>query len=330
MVEKTKLNPIYWIASYPKSGNTWVRLFLQALLRDMGTISGEGIDFKQLGPEFPSDSNTVLFELLTGRHPSEMTGEEVAVARLGVQEGIAREHPYPPFVKTHQALGLFHGKPSHNMKVSRGALYLVRNPLDVLVSYAGHMSGSITQTIGTMATVGDRVRGGEKVAPQAYGSWSQNVESWTRQKGKFVLVMRYEDMVVDPVASFTRIVRHMKIPASAEQIAKAVEATRLANLRKREQEEGFGEKLRQARFFGDGKVGGWQAALSQAGAKAMVEVHARQMNKFGYLSEEVLSFARIDKATALRTSLRLKKNAKLGPKRPSGAGSAPTAAASHS
>ncbi|NOZ31470.1 MAG: sulfotransferase domain-containing protein [Alphaproteobacteria bacterium] len=305
-----RFQPIYWIASYPKSGNTWVRLFLQVLLRDMGTIPGKGIDFKQLGPEFPSDSNAELFTRLTGRRPSELSNEELAEARLGVQEQIAREHPYPPFVKTHQALGLFYGKPSHNMKFSRGALYLVRNPLDVLVSFSGHMSGSITQTIGSMALLGNLARGGDKVAPQAYGSWWQNVASWTGKKDKKILTMRYEDLVADPVAGFTRIVHHMKIPATPGQIAAAVEATRLAKLRDREKKEGFGEKLRQARFFGEGKVGGWQSMLSQPGAKVMVEVHAREMNKFGYLTEDVLRFARIDRATALRTALRLKKNAK--------------------
>src|ERR1700682_251602 len=184
---------ILWIASYPRSGNTWMRIFLYCLRKSM---SGEP-------PQVPllddvrsyerSDIDLSLYERLAGRSLDPMSP---AIARLRpkVQMEIARTNSGIVTVKTHNAFLSDRGFPLINPQASAGAIYLVRNPLDVAVSYAELRSQAIDLTIEQMATSG--FAGWAKgLAYWASGSWSDNVKSWTEPAHPIVLVLRYEDMI---------------------------------------------------------------------------------------------------------------------------------------
>jgi sulfotransferase family protein len=301
--KKNPIRPLYWLASYPKSGNTWTRLFLLAMLRENGNLPGEGADFEGLGAFFPGDNSIVHFEKAVGRHPDGLSERQLARGRLLVHEYLARDFPGIPMIKTHAALGVVHGCHSHNMGVSRGGLYLVRNPLDVCRSLASHNASEIDRSISAMAKVGYVLPAKKKASSEVRASWSQNVKSWTWPETPNILVLKYEDMVTDPIASFTKLVRHVGFPIDDKVIERAVEAASFANLQQAEKAGGFKEKPEKAEaFFSQGKAGVWRDALTPEQVRAIASVHATQMDRFGYLSEEVLEIAGLSKQEALDQS----------------------------
>jgi hypothetical protein len=106
------------------------------------------------------------------------------------------------FVKTHHALAVDRGHPTINFSVTAGAVYIVRNPLDVAVSYAHHLAGSIDQAIDLVNTKNAETAVSDKQVYELYGSWSQHALSWTRKPHRAIYVMRYEDMLAEPHKTF--------------------------------------------------------------------------------------------------------------------------------
>jgi hypothetical protein len=120
-----------------------------------------------------------------------------------------------------------------------GAIYVVRNPLDVAVSLAPYLGLPLDLTIRTMAATLTAPPPSDLLAPEIWGSWTENVRSWTTEPPPVIKVMRYEDMLADPVAACTAIAEHMRIGASPAEIAEAVAASSFERARGR----GGGERL---------------------------------------------------------------------------------------
>ena len=121
---------IIWLASYPKSGNTWFRFFLRALLNENETR----------GCEMGMASSREVFDDYTGICSSDLTNDEIDSLRPGVYEQVVADaEKLPIFAKTHDACtNLADGEPMLSRKATAGAIYLIRNPLDVAVSFAYH------------------------------------------------------------------------------------------------------------------------------------------------------------------------------------------------
>ena len=88
-----------------------------------------------------------------------------------------------------------------NIEVTSGTIYIVRNPLDVAISFAHHMSATIDAAIEEMGTSNLETDVNDRSIYEVYVSWSQHVESWTRKTHRTIHVMRYENMSTDPVQS---------------------------------------------------------------------------------------------------------------------------------
>ena len=135
-----------------------------------------------------------------------------------------------------------YGHPIINMAVSAGAVYVVRNPLDVVISFA-HFSGkTIDETIESMATPGFGVRTTRDYVRIVTGSWTENVGSWTARPHPAVLVVRYEDLIADPTKHFGAVARHLLMAPTDEQLEKAIDMTGFERLRQKEAAAGFVER----------------------------------------------------------------------------------------
>jgi hypothetical protein len=208
----------------------------------------------------------------------------VAAVRQKLQADIALGSPGPVMIKTHNALIEYLGAPLINRAVSAGAVYVIRNPLDVAVSLAHFRAVPIDDAITIMATPEWSVDTNDDDVYFVTGSWSENVGSWTASPSAAILAVRYEDMLADPVPVFTTIATHLRIPATDETIRHAVDLTRFDRMQQAEAERGFLEKPPQAdRFFREGRAGQWQSALSAAQVERIVAAHGAQMARFGYL-----------------------------------------------
>lgn len=279
---------ILWIASYPKSGNTWTRTFLHNLLKILEAADDTSQDINAMNEFTTWEISAKAYEKHLGKPPMECDRKEIAALRPKVQEEIAENTDGLAMVKTHHALVMDRGTPTINFAVSSGAIYLVRNPLDVAISFSHHMSSDIDYAIDQMAEDDLETAVTERSIYEVYGSWSQHVESWTRKPHRTIYVMRYEDMVADSFGAFAGLARHLLLKPTKEQLLEAVDRSSFEKLQKQEAEHGFREKPEKAeKFFREGKAGQWREVLNRRQIRQIVKRHHVQMARFGYLTEDV-------------------------------------------
>ena len=168
------------------------------------------------------------------------------------------------FVKTHSKIGVIEGTPLILPDVTATAIYMMRNPFDLVLSYARHLGESVDRTIDLMQD-----RNAMASLPtgiyEMIGRWDDHVQSWTTAPGLDPHVIRYEDMVSDTEAVVRHLMAFLKAPINDETLSRAIEATSFSNLQKQEKELGFRERpAGMQQFFSTGKSGGWREALTPA------------------------------------------------------------------
>jgi hypothetical protein len=275
---------IVWLPSYPKSGNTWVRAFLYALLRVQAGDAPADIDINEMNRFQRSELNPSIYARHLPGAIMTVDRAAIAAARPRVHADIAREAKGLVLIKTHNARGLDHGHPLVNTRVSTGAIYVIRNPLDVAISFAKFRSVSIDQAITDMATSSFGSDLSATALHTIFGTWSEHVASWTVPENPAVHVTRYEDMLARPRETFTALTRHLRMAPAAAEIEAAIELSSFDRLRAAEQRGGFRERPETTQaFFRAGRSGQWRDQLTAAQVDRIVTQHRTQMARFGYL-----------------------------------------------
>ncbi|MGX1096937.1 sulfotransferase domain-containing protein [Amorphus sp. MBR-141] len=263
---------LVWLASYPKSGNTWMRVLLANLLAGADTprnINDLSDDESLVGRWRFSDDTLVDPDLLD---PCELKPMRRA------QCDFVAGHLASPFVcKTHDrfdAMVLGHR--------ARRALYLVRDPRDVAISLAHHASMPLDRAIGQMMDATSRSSGPLQLR-YPVGDWGGHVSGWATQDLVPTTVVRYEDLHADAASSLTRIVAFLGGQAGAAEIGRAVAHSSLAELQRQEASSGFQESLPgQRRFFRSGRIGEWREVMTAAQVEAIESRFAPVMERWGY------------------------------------------------
>jgi hypothetical protein len=277
---------IVWLASYPKSGNTWTRALLNNLVKVMSGES-DAQHINKLTSFSAGLAGKRLYIPILGFEPTNEHRDQIAAARHQVHRRVADSYEGLIFIKTHQALMIDRGYTTINFEVTAGAIYIVRNPLDVAISYAHHMGRSLDDTIAILGTQNAEVQVSEDQVHEVYGSWSQHVMSWTRKAHPAIYIMRYEDMLTNPKRTFGALARHLLFTPSDEQLAQAINSSSFDELRAQEEKAGFREKSKAAeRFFREGRAGQWKEILTRQQINQVVKDHGEQMARFGYLPEQ--------------------------------------------
>jgi hypothetical protein len=273
---------IVWLASYPKSGNTWTRAFLSNLATIMAGEE-EALDVNSINRFTLGENSTHYYKEVCGFEPKANDHRKVADNRHRVQGAIADQFEGLIFCKTHNALVIDRGQSIINFAVTSGAIYIVRNPLDVAISLSYHMHMSIDQAIEIMATRDLETPINETRVHEVWGSWSQHVESWTRKPHRAIYVMRYEEMLTEPKNTFGELAHHLLLNPTAAELDLAIQRSSFDSLRDQEGEEGFKEKPEHAeRFFREGRAGQWMDVLTPQQVDTIISAHGEQMRKFGY------------------------------------------------
>jgi len=273
---------IIWLASFPKSGNTWVRAYLHNLLRN----PPKPADINQLDQFCYGESSTVWYRNLTGDTPSwEATTEEIAQIRHQGHQRMAGTSPDSVFVKTHNYMGEWHDIPIHTMDVTNGAIYVVRNPLDVVLSFANHFGCTFDQAIDQMGDPKSATNNTEEHIPEVLSTWSMHVKSWTVQKEtRWLHIVRYEDMLDKPFKTFNKVARFLGLNPPKARVQKAIKFSSFKSLKAQEQKTGFKEASENASsFFRSGKKGQWRSVLSDEQIRRVISDHGEQMRRFDYL-----------------------------------------------
>ncbi len=279
------LAPTIWLASYPKSGNTWLRAMYSAWsAREEARLDRlDGI---------PMAASRQAFNDALGIDSADLTVDEIDLLRPRADEVIAAQDRRDGEIrlrKVHDALFTGPaGEPVVSAAVARCAAYVIRDPRDVAVSLAHHTDRPLEYVVEYMgspnaavAAAADRL---EPQLRQRLGTWSEHVESWADQETIPVVVVRYEDCLQGPAAVWSTVLGFAGLPVEADRVAAAVAACSFAQLQRQEKQEGFNERTSANNlFFRQGRSGGWRTSLPAELAARIEADHQGVMRRFGYL-----------------------------------------------
>jgi hypothetical protein len=275
---------LIWLASFPKSGNTWFRIFLANL--EAGDTDPADINDLDKGGGIASHRHE--FEVATMLDSALVSHDDIDGLRPAVYAGIAARLHDQRWMKVHDAYTLnAEGEPVLGRRVALAAVYLVRDPRDVAVSLAHHTNTTVDAAIELMNAPDSALCRGRKGPAQQLRQkllgWSGHVASWLDQTDTPVHLMRYEDMRAEPAGAFGATLRFAQRPATDEEIARAIRHSDFDELQRQEGEKGFVERVSvTAPFFRAGKVGGWRDALTTRQARRLEAAHAHMMQRLGY------------------------------------------------
>jgi hypothetical protein len=268
---------LFWIASYPKSGNTWIRLFLMA-------AQGRKVDLAQMNGAPPIAVNRDLLESELDVGLADMSADEIADLRPLAYRRHTQAGAAPIFLKVHDS---YVRAPSGDWMfppgVTLGCLHLVRDPRDVCISYAAHNDISIDMAIDWMGErTPDPRHDYTEQTGESRGTWSSHAVSWLEAPIRR-LTLRFEDLIDEPVRHFAEVAEFFGLGVSLLTVSKAVAATEFSVLARKEAETGFCERPeRMPRFFRSGAVGQWTHVLTRAQVRRIERAHGATMRRLGY------------------------------------------------
>jgi hypothetical protein len=274
---------IIWLASYPRSGNIWLQSFLHNLLNQ----AQHAPTAEEIGGFCTPETAALHFMAPDSRPLGEWSWQEVAARRGAAHKAITELRSDNVFASTRAALAESGGAPTITMDYTAAAIYLVRNPLDLAVSLAAQGEQTIDQAITRLETE-FLSKNSDQFAYECHGSWSTHVLSWTQQRHAGLHLLRYEDMLSAPENAFSPLATFMGLDVPPERLAQAIHFSSFSEL--------AAEEKKSAARTGSGPPGGllrvgkseqWRDVLSADQARRIVEFHGEQMERFGYIPDNI-------------------------------------------
>ncbi len=282
-----------FVASYPKSGNTWIRLVSAAYALQDVTAA----DFMQFNEDDESRISNVIrfgdgtkyYHQAVSPYPlSDLNFSAEARLRPAAMLLLQREleettTQRPILAKSHHLNGDVDGIDLWNPAWTDRVVNPVRDPREICCSFAAHMGNSLEKAAEQMNEEKFTI-GGDANPHHLLGTWSQHVQGWLSATDMPVHTVRYEDMKANPVGEFYDIFDFLNAPnLTVERVEKAVEKTRFERLKKKEEEHEFPESTKhQDNFFRSGKTDGWKGELPVRLVRKIERDHGDMMNALGY------------------------------------------------
>jgi hypothetical protein len=271
------MGKIIWLASYPKSGNTWLRIFLHNYI----LLPESPHSINALADLAPTECSLAFFQ---PHHPNAatLTPAETQKLRPKIHRHLTTLSENHIFLKTHNANLAYHGIPLCTPSLTAGAITVIRDPRDIAVSYAAYTGKSLDDTI---ALMNQKAAANAPTPLQVFellSTWSAHVSSWTQSK--IFLPIRYEDMLATPHATFAKIVTFLGETPDPTRLQRAIDFSAFPTLSAQEQRDGYAAHAPTAAtpFFRAGHPGQWRTTLTKAQAQRIEHDHAEAMKKFGY------------------------------------------------
>ena len=280
---------IIWIASYPKSGNTWLRSFISSYYFSkkgkfsfellMNVLQFPSVKFtkKNLNSELEASNNWIY------NQKQFFSGENIH------------------FIKTHNSLNQYKGNSFTTNNLSLGAIYIVRDPRNLITSMTHHYSLSYEQAykklIDENASLLEKSREGDYSNFSFLGSWSSHFRSWKNSKDFKTLFIKYEDLENNKYDTFKKIVQFInslkqdKSSLNEKKFLNSINSTNFTNLRNKEDIEGFEEGVNsklgeRKRFFNLGFNNRWQKILPKNILTKLNNNLQSDLNDLGYKINE--------------------------------------------
>ena len=277
---------IIWLASYPKSGNTLLRSILSAYF-----YSEEG-EFKFNNLYKISQFPAVDHFLRLGVNPndeSEVFKNFINAQNLINEEGKAK------FFKTHSRLCQMYGSNFTDLKNTLGVIYIVRDPRNVVTSFAHHYNLTVDQATEALFDEKRFMLKTDKNCSVSLGSWNSNFKSWKEleKKNKYLLV-KYEDLVDKKKSTMLKIFKFLdylglKVNLDMVRLNKAIKSTDFDKMKNLEKNETFYEAVvdektgKRKAFFNLGPKNDWRSILGEKNREKIEECFKEEMRELGYL-----------------------------------------------
>ena len=280
---------IIWIASYPKSGNTWLRSLISSYF-----FTDDGVfDFKLL-KNIPSYPSPPFFE----KYPDKFDKPE-ATAKYWIneQERINKNNNKLIFLKTHNALCKINGCSFTDTKNSLGAVHIIRDPRNVISSISNHYQIDLDEALKFMKTPNKAIfvkKDQRYLGFNALFSWSLNNKSWSECQKFPILTIKYEDLEKETFETFKKVIEFIKKVSKLKEdfnqkkAEMAIENCNFEKLQKLEKEKGFYEAIskknssEKIKFFNLGNKNNYRDLLNKNLLDEMNLFYKDELKKYDY------------------------------------------------
>jgi len=276
---------IIWIASYPKSGNTWLRSLISSYYfsKDKFNLS----DLKTI-PNFSVNdfiNNNLIIQ----------NGVDVAKQWLNVQREINKNYKKTLFFKTHNACVAINNNLFTDSNNTAGCIYVVRDPRNVITSYKNFEKKTYEEILYHMKNKEAYLFSQKKSEFKSFefiGSWADNYNSWFHNKlGIPICLIKYEDLVKDTLGELRKIIDFIANVQSIknysfniEKAERVVVDASFENLSKMERDGDFNEARSNQKFFNMGEKNNWQKLLSVSIKENIEQCFYSEMKELNYLN----------------------------------------------
>ena len=262
---------IFWIASYPKSGNTWLRILMASYFYTKDGIYDEKV-LKNID-QFPQKKFFDSFNF------DQKIPTDTIKFWIKAQEKINQDRKLK-FFKTHNTFGKLNNFNFTNIENSIGCIYIVRDPRNIITSLKNFYEMNDDQAFKWITNKNQYIYDVHKFKTIGYSnfqfisSWDTNFESWKIQKQIPIKVIRYEDLLNETYNVFYDVIKFIHKTINSEEkifknkIKNAVSSSLFSKLKEKEKKEGFSEapksKLLNSKipFFNLGPNNNWKKILN--------------------------------------------------------------------
>ena len=273
---------ILWLASYPKSGNTWVRALLSNYLNQEKDDDNIFEKMRMIG-SFPKKND---FKDIVNENDLKNNYMNLFKYFIPAQEKINKNKKLH-IIKTHNFNGAVNGFNFTNKENSIGSIYIVRDPRSVALSYAYHSNISFEKSVRLLLDE-TRIALNDKYYPEARMSWKIHLKSWLNNPQKKIII-KYEDLKENTEKNFVNILEFInsfiknKILIDQDKVKKTLEICSFENLSNLEKKVGFSEREKNTNFFRQGKTSEWKENLPKDLIKKIETNFSTEMKDLGYL-----------------------------------------------
>ena len=281
---------IFWIASYPKSGNTWLRTLISAYYYSNDGIFNQRL-INNIG-QFPEKKHFQGFDYLP-----QLT---IDTTRFWIkaQEKINKDKKIR-FFKTHNVFGSINDRKFTDKNNSIGCIYIVRDPRNVITSLTNHYELDYSQALTWMLDPKKYIYDFDKIKEfsdfQFISSWENNYKAWKSQKEFPLLIVRYEDLLNKTYAVFTDVIKFINETTKNRQsinkskIKNSINSTSFHKLKENEKKYGFSESVKsrkndkQIPFFNLGPENNWKKILNPEFQIKLNKIFEKNLKELGYI-----------------------------------------------
>ena len=282
---------IFWIASYPKSGNTWLRTLISAYYYSKDGIFNQSL-LEKIG-QFPEKRHFVDFNY----DPGNVT--DTAKFWIKSQEKINKDKKIR-FFKTHNTFGKVNNYDFTNKNNSAGCIYIVRDPRNVITSLENHYEMHHEEALKWITNLNKYIYDVHKIKEDGYSnfqfisSWSMNFRSWNTQKKIPIKIIKYEDLLKETFVMFKDIVEfvnktlNIKEKIDIDKLKNSVNSTNFNKLKNDEKNNGFIEAVLSKKneekipFFNLGPDNDWRKILDKDKQEKLTNIFKDDLIELGY------------------------------------------------